>query len=687
MNWKACWILPVLLPAALAGEVQNVLDREGLVVVDKPLTQGFSAYVGPEHPIFVTSDSLLMAYHRLFEEQVAQEELANLAGHLKFWPDLWGKLPAEPLSDEATDQEGLRRNRLVVATALRLLTGTLPQGLADPEVAEVKREVGRVEEGEGNTPPTWIYPASDDVPFVSYAAFRPGSLHEGIGALERYYRFRKWLQEMPLDLENPATASMAEHLGFALAGMEIDPLVYQVQPLFRGQSCLFATLLQDAWRKVEPGRLEAWRTELREKFSEYRDWRFLDSLVPPGSEITRELLPSGNAEWTPEILGAVLGNPVAISLLGPEHQVALAFGRKSLEDSWGISNALRSLNAPPDPRAPDLLRSEAWQRKQLNTSLGSWAEYRHALQLASREDATLRGGADLLPGFVEPVPDFYHDLGVSAGAMIRSRDSKRESSGMAELKFALQLEKLAGHLERAETYRREDDPQSVGMNSDYVQVSRHGELLNRLFPKPLSDDDFETTWDWVEADQRAAVQTRLDAFLRRFWGGDEKVVRTVRTESTALKDDLSPRLGLLAATCFRLEAMAERQLSGQPWRESDIGFLEVYGMHLAWLMFHEGNSYLSPDDDAPRIARYATDASPTETRVHHAAVARPRLLMIRYPDQDGKMVLCQGAVYAFRNVERDQTPTRDEWKTEADRSPWPGWMDAITATPEPTAGN
>jgi hypothetical protein len=142
----------------------------------------------------------------------------------------------------------------------------------------------------------------------------------------------------------------------------------------------------------------------------------------------------------------------------------------------------------------------------------------------------------------------------------------------------------------------------------------------------------------------------------------------------------------LAATCFRLEAMAERQLSGKPWRESDIDFLKGYGMHLGWLMFYEGNSYLSPDDDAPRIARYATDASPQGTRVHHAAVARPRLMLLHYPDQAGNSVLCQGSVYSFRHVERDRTPTRAEWNSEAEKVPRPAWMDPITGAPAPPKG-
>lgn len=35
----------------------------------------------------------------------------------------------------------------------------------------------------------------------------------------------------------------------------------------------------------------------------------------------------------------------------------------------------------------------------------------------------------------------------------------------------------------------------------------------------------------------------------------------------------------------------------------------------------------------------------------------------------------------FRHVERDRTPTRAEWNSEAERVPRPVWMDPITRAP------
>lgn len=671
--WLSLLFTAFALGAPLSDDAAGKLAEHGLVVIDQPLTQGFSAYIGPEHPVFVTSDSLLMAYHRLFEEDVAQGELLDIANQREFWPELWKKLPAKPLSDAKVDLEGHRRCRLVVATALRLLNGKMPEGAGPEEKAAVEAEAGRVEKGEGNAAPEWLHSTRGNPPYISYQAFRPGPFHEDVAVLERYYRFRKWLQEMPLDLEDEVTRSMAEHLGLSLSGSDIDHLSFVLQPMFRGETCLFTALLRDAWQTAEPDGLEAWRKALHEIFKERQDWRFLHAMTPAGSEIARELLPAGQVVLTPEVLAAALGSPLAVALLGPEHQAALAAEKQRNEKMGG--DFLKVLHAAPDPRAPDLLRSEAWQRKQLNTTLGSWAEYRYALQLSSREDAHWRGGSEQTPGFVEPLPDFFHCMGKATGGGLDPKDFRK----ITDLRLALDLEKLLAHLQLVEVERNGD---SIGVNEHYSKVSNSEEMLTRLFPPPQPGG----RWDWAEEKDRRAVERLLRVLVKAYWQGEPETIEQVRKESADLEDDLSPRWATFSATCFRLEAMAERQLSGKPWRESDIDFLKGYGAHLGWLMFYEGNSFLSPDDDAPRIARYATDASPQGKRVHHAAVARPRLMLLHYPDQAGNPVLCQGAVYSFRHVERDRTPTRAEWNSESEKTRHPPWMDPITAAPAPPKG-
>ena len=143
-------IISVLLPwqglvaQEAADDAKAKLQSDGLVVLDIPLKQGFSAYIGSSRPVFVTSDSVLMAYHRLLEEIVNEAENAEEARSRRFWQSLWENLPRETAADAGNSrEEGFRRSRLVVATGLRLLTGKLPSGLNEMEIRLVSKEAER----------------------------------------------------------------------------------------------------------------------------------------------------------------------------------------------------------------------------------------------------------------------------------------------------------------------------------------------------------------------------------------------------------------------------------------------------------------------------------------------------------------------------------------------------------------
>ena len=50
------------------------LERDGILVTNETYKQVFSAYLSGDLPLFITSDSLLNAYHVLYEESIRQLE-------------------------------------------------------------------------------------------------------------------------------------------------------------------------------------------------------------------------------------------------------------------------------------------------------------------------------------------------------------------------------------------------------------------------------------------------------------------------------------------------------------------------------------------------------------------------------------------------------------------------------------
>lgn len=674
---------------ALSKEGKLALNKEGLVVLDKPLNQGFSAYVDPALPVFITSDSILMAYHRLFEEYVGQAEAAQLVAFRDFWPELWKGLPkAPPAKADEVLIKGHRRARLIVATAYRLLTGNFPAGLSAEERAEVTVEVARVEKGEGDTPPPWILPQPTLEDRGHYSVFVPGSLFEGNEPLEHYYRFRKWLQEMAVDPADDSTLAM---VGFMVSSLDRmgEKGDHQLDYLFSPcdyEAGLLRRLSDIGTPPEDPAKLPDWRDHVKERVKGGHRWRLADAWLPPGSRITRSLLqrdPKLVAQ-TPEAVASAFGNELAAKLIAPGVQESIRGEDFVLKDQWqhnplpNYYAALRALNVASDERLPDLLRSEAWKRKQLNATLGSWTEFRYALQIGTREEVFYASEELTEPGFVEPLPAFYHLLGVSAEGLARERGNFQSPRGTA----AVAAIRLQGHLARLERIRAAGGTDSRETFHLHYQIAPDADLMARLVPGSKTDEDRDFS------DPKYCA--KLSAFLKSWWAGEPTAEKRLAEQLAATGDILTPRLERLAATCFRLEAMAERQLAGRPWEEHHEVFLNEYGRTLGWLMFYERNSYLSPQDDAPRIVRYATAVDQDgRAQVHHAAISQPRLLLIHYPSGKAKadgsipLTLCQGAVYAFRNVTADKSPSRAEWQAAAEKSAWPEWMKPIVASYEP----
>lgn len=87
---------------------------------------------------------------------------------------------------------------------------------------------------------------------------------------------------------------------------------------------------------------------------------------------------------------------------------------ETLYNSWLYS--FNPLLKPAEAGMPYFMQSGAWQDKQLNTVLGSWAELKHDTILYAKQVYAELGGGPPAPepippqGYVEPVPDFYARL-------------------------------------------------------------------------------------------------------------------------------------------------------------------------------------------------------------------------------------------------------------------------------------
>ncbi len=83
---------------------------------------------------------------------------------------------------------------------------------------------------------------------------------------------------------------------------------------------------------------------------------------------------------------------------------------------WSWLYALQALIQEREEGYPNFMRTAAWQDRQLNAALASWAELRHDTILYAKQSYTMIATAappppgEPPPGYVEPVPEFYARL-------------------------------------------------------------------------------------------------------------------------------------------------------------------------------------------------------------------------------------------------------------------------------------
>ncbi|MBN1765783.1 MAG: DUF3160 domain-containing protein [Sedimentisphaerales bacterium] len=82
---------------------------------------------------------------------------------------------------------------------------------------------------------------------------------------------------------------------------------------------------------------------------------------------------------------------------------------------WSWLYSLQSLLVEFEEGYPNYMRTNAWERKELNAALASWTELRHDTILYAKQSYTPSGKGGVNPppnatGYVEPVPEFYRRL-------------------------------------------------------------------------------------------------------------------------------------------------------------------------------------------------------------------------------------------------------------------------------------
>lgn len=374
------------------------LERQGVTMGAKRYRQIFEAYKDyAAKPIFITSDSILYPFHGLVQESLRQMEELHARRLPALLAGLWSRLPPEPTGNRA---------EFVLGVA-RALLGTPAEELGrwGPDMVE---QAARVRRAEGAEQPPW-WRGSEPV-LLDYAHYRPRGFYTNSPLLEDYFRAVRWLQSIPFRLDQDEELKAAWRLSVALW---YEPEYLELQHAFTrmavsahldfqpiGPRAADAAALADfrAWHESRGS--EALQT-LGSEADQTIELRLWVGMALPESAFFQQLAPRSLPD--PRWLCAVLETQDRPGLnLRPSVY---------LHDAY--LDCLACLLQASDPAAPEFMHGEAWHRKSMQTTLGSWAQIRHSLVLQAF-DLSTEACLPLppqIPGFVEPVPIFYRRLG------------------------------------------------------------------------------------------------------------------------------------------------------------------------------------------------------------------------------------------------------------------------------------
>jgi hypothetical protein len=653
---------------------QEQLQRDKVLVIDRSYKQIFSPYVDGGMPAFVTSDSVLNAWHVLFEESVANaEERLALALPRALDLTLAGlqSAPGDMKSEEY--DRAVEYARIVVGTATKLAGGSWSGGQKMDAIIE--EEVRWVEGAHGLRLPPWL-PQLENLTGIDYKVFKPGGFYTRSQRMQRYFRAVRWLQTIPFRLNRkdemaamallvPAFCKSATVLDIAefrqsIGGTAADADVHMV-------------ICERPWN--DPAEeFQKWQNEAKPGC---KQMVILSASNTPDAKLFLQTTNEQRPYPDGLEIAAWLGSPMALDLLKPvagddvvrqvvAHRILLdqkEYASKIYDD---YLRCLALLLTPPEPDTPVFMKSSSWQRKSLNTALAGWAQLRHTWALQSKESMVLIPARELYPGFVEPNPEFFHRMYL----LILKTEEAFDSLGALSFSpdfFAVEARELIPLLEQqAESIKQKIAPlvESTTPGGDIA----YDDLI-KLEDATRPSDDLASRLEpfvgivkgiYVTSTGRKGIGVgKPDLALSGLReAADGKLSdKFLEFDKSSKRRPLKSRWKQLLEVCHELESLAHKQLRGIDQTEEEKKFIDSYGGILGGIMFYDGDSFFLPRDDAPRIT---TVFNRPGGKCMLAGVGRPREIRVLYPWK-GQEIECRGAVMPYHEFLSDQHLTDKEW--------------------------
>jgi len=330
--------------AGLSEAAVEQLARDKLLVTSRKRYQVFDFYSDPQRTAFITSDSILAAYHRVLEESFRRLERAR-------------------------------------AVRMRAAVVELRNALSDqPEAKAALKILDRA-----------IVLFDEDQP-VPEKELTPRGFYDRSPVLRRYFRAVSWLQSATIPVKTNEERANWRELGYSLYELDTVRETFGSLEDFVGEA-------HHPWL-FGPFPEKETKTLTLLAPADTADSLLFERTTLPSRPFPHslEICTALGSGWAHDQLDVATRERVA--------DVAHVFRGSSLFDRY--FDCLRSLLDDPEPGAPDLFSGEAWEVKSCRTALAGWAQLRHTFTLHVRRSFPGPGESPVPPpGFVEPDPEFF----------------------------------------------------------------------------------------------------------------------------------------------------------------------------------------------------------------------------------------------------------------------------------------
>ena len=413
------------------------------------------------YPSFVTTDSMMHTYHLYFSKLLRNTEEFHLSSEIVH---LTGKMLQNSMNQyevlKGSEWEEAARTNVLYFSVAALITDPMveiPSYVAD----EAQKEVQNIMNASGL-----------ELSFVTgeyedYSQYKPRGYYENSEVLQKYFRTMMWYGRISFDQRNETLTRSAVLMNLAMCDQECYDAwynVYEVTSFFAGQSddlnyadympvieesfgqgCMLSDLIGNTqgFTKYCEGISKLRSPETASFLSDNgqmgtKGYRLMGQRFNLDAAIFTQLVYSAVGEATdgdrrmlPDALDipAALGSDTALNLLTqkgegkyPNYVNQILNVRSKITELKGYWSSslyggwlftLMPLLEEKEAGYPSFMTNTEWQKKDVESFLGSWTELKHDTVLYALQNVSEMGGGDGEPddrGYVEPEPELYARL-------------------------------------------------------------------------------------------------------------------------------------------------------------------------------------------------------------------------------------------------------------------------------------